>query len=423
LAHSDGISASQIKAFILLLHEKALQANENTLESLTSIDSIERSQIDVALPMASTVKTLDCKEESIETMISILEEHKHLGSPVISLEGYLSDSAVITLKRRTLHDLSRQELVARCIMKCGMELDQSSKPDVSVENAESFGQSLNSDIGRASGFHAYSFGSWRFSVVSCARLLGRYAEPRNVFASLRRLQDVGELELSLETGKTGRAMHLKLHHLAAHVFGDSKSCSVDIPRTKDSLACYNSQLTSSLYDRLSRQEGLSAKKVEHIYSILHQVSISESSTNDPVESNDDDEKNSDSSNRCFHLLIDQYFSQIDESRDQVFVAPVLHPILDGHDRRKIQELTADILILIHEPTLSTNQVGLTFGSKDCIDYTARAITKILHAIDAPRAPVFAWNTHPLWGKWRTYCFKDVYNTVFSILEEKTNFSR
>jgi hypothetical protein len=422
LAHSDGISASQIKAFLLLLREKALQANENTLESLTSIDSTERSQIDVALPMASTVKALDCKEETIETMISILEEHKHLGSPVVSLEGYLSDSAVITLKRRTLQDLARQELVARCIMKCGIKLDQSSKIDVSVENAESFGQSLNRDIGRASGFHAYSFGSWQFSVVSCARLLGRYAEPRNVFASLRRLQDIGELELSLETGKTGRAMHLKLHHLAAHVFGDSKSCSVDTPRRNDSPACCSSQLISSLYDRLSSQEGLSAKKVEHINSILHQVSISESLTIDPVKSREIlDEKCS--VNGCFHLLIDQYFSQIDESRDQVFAAPVLHPILDGDDRRKIQELAADMLMLFHEPTLCTKQLALTFGSEVGIDYTARAITKILHAIDAPRAPVSAWNTHPLWGKWRTYCFKDVYNTVYTILEKNTNVSR
>lgn len=405
LAHSDGLSESQIKAFIALLHKRSLdELDAKPAKSPpTSSDYSSSSYMDVALHMVSTVNALDCKEETIETLISILEEHTFKGSPVLSLEGFLPDSAVVTLKRRTIQELSLHEPVISCIMKCGAELEKVGE---------------NEDVGEHSsaGFRAYSYGRWQFSVVRCTTLLGQYAEPRNVFASLRRLQVSGELELSLDTGKSGRAMHLKLHPLATSFFGDAdSSVSEDLPNLDQS-----TQLVCSLYARFSRQENLCAKKVLFIYSILHQISVSDALSVNEADSNEAREKQHSGSPNDFHLLIDQYFSQTDDGRDQAFFAPPFHKKLSIDDRREVQELTADIIMLHREPTLSANQLALTFGSESNLDYTARAMTKILHAIDAPRASTSAWNTHPLWGKWRSYSFQDLCNAVLSILRTSTN---
>ena len=127
------------------------------------------------MPIQYIVEALDCKEESVETLVSILEEISHLGTPVASLEGFLPDNAVITLKRRTLQDLARQELVARCIIECGVELSKCNIPEVSGGNMELHYQNVNRNGGTASqaGFHAYAFGTWQFSIVGCTRLLGR----------------------------------------------------------------------------------------------------------------------------------------------------------------------------------------------------------------------------------------------------------
>jgi hypothetical protein len=405
LAHTDGISESQIKAFIALLHTKSLQELDESASKSPPTSSYfsSTSYVDVALHMVSTVKALDCKEESIETLISILEEHTYNGSPVLSLEGFLPDSAVVTLKRRTVQELSLIEPVVRCIMKCGFELDKGGE---------------NETVGEHSSFRAYSFGSWQFSIVRCTRLLGQYAEPRNVFASLRRLQASGELELSLDTSKSGRAMHLKLHPLAASIFGESD------PSVSDSLPNLDqpTQLISSLYARFSQQEKLCAKKVVYIYSILHQISVSDSLTVNEVDSYEAGEVQHAGSSNNFHLLIDQYFSLTDEGKDQAFLAPPFHSKLSVDNRREVQELTADMIMLYREPTLSVNQLTLPFGSESNVDYTARAMAKILHAIDAPRAPVSAWNTHPLWGKWRSYSFQELNRVILSILETSTHFS-
>jgi hypothetical protein len=407
LAHTDGISESQIKAFITLLHKKSIQELDESASKSppTSSDFSSTSYMDVALHMVSTVKSLDCKEESIETLISILEEHMYNGSPVLSLEGFLPNSAVVTLKRRTVQELSLVEPVVRCIMKCGVELDK-------------VGENENVGGHSSAVFRAYSFGRWQFSIVRCTRLLGQYAEPRNVFASLRRLQASGELELSLDTGKSGRAMHLKLHPLAASIFGESDLLVSDSLPNLDQ----PTQLISSLYARFSQQEKLCAKKVVYIYSILHQISASDSLSVNEVDSYEAGEVQYSGSSNNFHLLIDQYFSLTDEGRDQAFLAPPFHNKLSVDDRREVQELTADIIMLYREPTLSVNQLALPFGSESNVDYTARAMAKILHAIDAPRAPVSAWNTHPLWGKWRSYSFQELYNVILSILETHTHSS-
>ena len=51
----------------------------------------------------------DCKEESIKTILSLLEEDNPSGPSLLSVEGYLPDAATITLKKRSLDNLEKME--------------------------------------------------------------------------------------------------------------------------------------------------------------------------------------------------------------------------------------------------------------------------------------------------------------------------
>lgn len=156
--------------------------------------------------------------------------------------------------------------------------------------------------------------------------------------------------------------------------------------------------------------------------MLHQVAASESMTEEREEGKRQSKKNTENEDTCgtrkqllFQRLVDRYFSSAEPYEEPDFLAPPIHPECCILDRRKMEELTADVTILIREPTLTAKHPVLTWGSMVNHDYTARAITKILHGIDSPRAPMSNWKTHPLWGKWRTYCFKDINKSVLSIL--------
>jgi len=45
------------------------------------------------------------------------------------------------------------------------------------------------------------------------------------------------------------------------------------------------------------------------------------------------------------------------------------------------------------------------------DYRNLCIAKILHGIDAPRAPIREWYSHILWGKYRSFSFPSILKAV------------
>jgi len=45
------------------------------------------------------------------------------------------------------------------------------------------------------------------------------------------------------------------------------------------------------------------------------------------------------------------------------------------------------------------------------DYRDLCLAKILHSIDAPRAPILEWYNHVLWGKYRSYSFSSIVQAV------------
>jgi hypothetical protein len=121
------------------------------------------------------------------------------------LTGVIYERAAIALKKRILGKLAETEQIAACIKECGSRLDcpsgEADPQDVDKTKAPRNFQSQ---------FLAYSFGSYAFSVATCSNRLGPLAEPRHVFASLRRLQTSNELQLVLDTSPVGRALHVQI---------------------------------------------------------------------------------------------------------------------------------------------------------------------------------------------------------------------
>jgi ATP-dependent DNA helicase Q4 len=118
LGHSDSLSNSQLSTVFLTLQNLVDEA-VNDIPPEAGVDlSHDETNIDnlhVAIPVSQTVDASDCKEESIETMLSLLEEENSSHPSLLSVEGYLPDTATITLKKCALEKLSKVEEVARSI--------------------------------------------------------------------------------------------------------------------------------------------------------------------------------------------------------------------------------------------------------------------------------------------------------------------
>jgi len=61
---------------------------------------------------------------------------------------------------------------------------------------------------------------------------------------------------------------------------------------------------------------------------------------------------------------------------------------------------------------------LKLGVPATIDYTALAITKFLHGIDAPRTPYLTFRQYPLFGKWKTVQFSLIHESIRKVLESR-----
>jgi hypothetical protein len=310
----------------------------------------------------------------------------------LKIQGTLTDQATITLKRRSLEKLSKMEKIAACIAKCGTCLDS---PEATKSPGEDDPQT------KEQRFLAYSFGSHSFSITRCASLLGESAEPRHVFAALRRLQNSGELELILDASPTGRALHMKVEPNGVQFLTRSES-SVD--EMADELArCFSANIAAA------------AKKALDVKHILHRVAS--------VDQSDNSKGGMSASLSLFRELVEKYFDGHevkDTAGDEEEELP------KGARASMRNELRVDVLSLLRDmktfPNFqqsSSRIVGLDILCPEICDYTALAMTKFLHAIDTPRSPYAAFSSHPLYGKWRDVEFSSLLNEVEAMLEQST----
>lgn len=434
LAHSDRLSSDQLEIVFLALQrlvDEALGDIPPEAGIDLSADKLFLDDLHVAIPVLRTVDASDCKEESIETVFSLLEEDNPSDPSLLSVEGYLPDVATITLKKRSLEKLEKLEQIAISISKCGTRMD--SQCEKSTEDTNHYNK-YQQYGGTASekGFYAYSFGTYKFSVVRCARCMGPNTEPRHVYAALRRLQGNGELELALDTTASGRAMHVRMKQDGIHIFrtrgGRNSGPAIEETEVNVNIKA----IVANMSTQFSAKEKVSVGKVESMYEILNQVSCKRSeeegadATDDGKE--DDGEEGDGSSDMIvpqnksprlvlFQKLVQDYFRNgmvaiAEEDASSKHKASYRGVIKEFplQNRHLLTCLSSDISTLLQALGLRRQEqmpMAVRVKESKFSNYRDLCLAKILHSIDTPRAPILEWYSHILWGKYRTYSFSSV----------------
>ena len=375
---------------------------QTALESRSqAISNSSGGNLHIALPVLGTVRGIDCKPETIETFLSLIELEGG-DCPILQIEGYNYDHATIALKKRTLKKLAEREPVAVSIHEVCQCIDT---PLLEKSDEHTEHQHVAAPSAFQRQFLAYSMGSYSFSITQCANRLGAFAEPRHVFAALRRLQSSNELEFALDTSEGGRIFHLKITDNGVEAFTGHDYEKMEI------------ELTEKLFDSFSLSSESGASKVLDMHYILHQVSTASACSR----KNSSASMSKSPSLIRFQELTKAYFGKgLQEERVAVTSELLPSTFFDVRDK----ELQIDAASLMRDLPAMLKQEAiddstLVLGSRTALDYAALAITKFLHGMDTPRTPMLTFRTHPLFGKWRTVDFGLVFGSIQKTLLDAT----
>ena len=433
LAHSDRITTSQIKTVLMTLRELVFEAMEDL--KLSNIPD----HLEVAIPITSTIESSDCKEESIQTILTLLENGSTNYDKLLSIEGILPDIGVITLKKRSIEKLALEEPIFHCLKLCGKiqsKESSASNNDESSNTARYSGHPYQKNITfKQKSFLAYSFGVIEFSVLKCARLLGPNAKPRHVYATLRRLEMRGELEVSFDYSK-GRALHVQISKAGIKQIGAN-----DEDQVIDRMI---SETSKWLSEQLIKQDEAAVSKVETMHRILLCLSTMNDADNvgntNLLKEKEELSLNVKSGSRkCLKVIssrlrllqhiVEEYFTNIPIEDSLLSRIPLKAsfevPGVDLNLAATRSDLSSDIATLLKDHTLLTcrsqsHQHAVRFGTEsNFLEYTALSVTKILHGIATPRTPISAWYGHPLWTKWRKNSFVSILDVVATVMQNVT----
>jgi hypothetical protein len=261
-------------------------------------------------------------------------------------------------------------------------------------------------------FLAYSKGSHSFSISQCANRLGPTAEPRHVFAALRRMQSSNELEFVLDTSETGRIFQLKVSETGFGLF------------RRDDYGKMEENLVDAIFESFSSSSDSGATKFLDMHYILDQVATASELSTDGIDASEQI-SSSDKSPSLFRFqeLTGKYFGEGLES-ERLAIEGLL-PASFSTIREK--ELKIDGLSLLRDlpPLFQQNSEKdpspehLKLGDASRVDYTALAITKFLHGMDTPRTPYLTFRQYPLFGKWKTVDFRLVHESILKVVESRT----
>jgi ATP-dependent DNA helicase Q4 len=395
LSHSNLITKDQVGSLL----RKLKRLVEAAVEAIGSGSSETNRSFHIALPVQETVMDCDCKQETVETILSLIERSGG-DSPLLRVEGLNYDKATIAMKKRSLKKLAEKEEVASCIHAVCECLD----PPIGTSAKETAATLVTHapSISFQKHFLAYSMGAYSFSIAKCANRLGSCAEPRHIFAALRRLQSCNELELHLDTSEKGRIFHLKITELGARIFASSEYEGLE------------EKLTDEIQRSFKLSSNGSADKVLDMHFIMHQVADATASAGE-VDGIIDGKSRS---LLQFQELMHTFFAKgLEEERNKILSE--LLPASFYEVREK--ELTSDVRILFQElPAIYSEQrqnknssTSVEIGHS--VDYTALAVSKFLHGIDSPRTPYLLCRNHPMFGKWKYVNFETIHEAVCKTL--------
>ena len=396
-SHSDLMSQSQIRCVIFAFRKLVRQ----TIASIgCGEDWSQVAAIGVALPLQIFSSACDCKTETLETIFSLLELKEESPTPSVEVDGVTLDKVTISLKRRKIEALMEQEAVARVIKKIAICVDAPAGEKKEDNNIQASYERENS---RRQQFAAYSFGSYCFSVTECANSLGPEAQPRHIFAALRRLQLNGEIELTFDKTAAGKALRLVLNRSGIHFFHG----------TKDDDGQQLEDLASTLTKDMNSIATASANKVLDINYIMRKVAdvnADESCEDEDMDAFDGAAKSA--SLVRFQGLTGQYFetpqhqSMTDENPEN------LPAFVTNFSEKEIQIDTMSVISdLLQISNNGASEDSLQLGNPATSDYTALAVTKFFHGMATVRCPMNFCRFHRFFGKWQAIRFSTLLETV------------
>ena len=409
-SHSDLVSQSQMRSLLFSFRKLVRQ----TISSIECETWSQVSAIGVAIPLQEFSAGIDCKAETIETIFSLLELREDCHTPSVQVEGKTLDQVTISLKRRRIEALVGHEAVAKVIQSCAVCVDAPAGDKKEDRHSQDDG-GFERENSRRQQFASYSFGSYRFSVTQCANMLGPAAQPRHVFAALRRLQSNGEIELTFDKTAAGSALRLVLNNSGIRMFHGNED---DDGQHLESLA-------SSLAEQMNSIATASANKVLDINYIMHQVAdVDKIKPQEPGEegsADEEDQEDLDTTEKSaslvrFQELTGQYFGC---SPDTTMTGEKTENLPCFVNKFSEKEILIDAMAVVSDLMQSTNtkdgEDTLQLSDPKVLDYTALAVTKFFHGMATVRAPIATSRHHRLFGKWQAIRFGTLLATVQKVL--------
>lgn len=387
LAHSDLVCRSQCEAVLRLLKLRIDDAIAKLPEHRTKADPVT-----VAFPLSLMENGCDCKAETIETILSLFEQ-REIGKELLNVEGAFYDRAEVAPKHEALQSLAEGEDVLAAILSCATCTESPLGHGSAIEDwTESRLEAMTNDKSRVSGNR---FGVHSFSISECSNLVGSTAEPRHVFAAMRRLQDKGVVEFNLKTSPENRCLQVRM--------------------TLDGMAAFGSgaidALASEAFERLSATISSTSQKVLDLQEILQQVSKNYLSP--PVKLGGKSK-----SLEIFQDLTSQYLNGLNADATG-------KPKSDDPFRKQpnMIEIARDAQIALQhlsqvQLSLKSTSGSLRFGDFATTDYTSLSVTKFLHGLAPPSIPSALLRHHPVFGRWQDVRFREVHDMIKSLFSRK-----
>ncbi|KAL7578322.1 hypothetical protein ACA910_012730 [Epithemia clementina (nom. ined.)] len=387
LAYTDVIAMSQIEELLSLIVSK-------TKLALSALHQ-KPSQLSIGLPILELTRLCGCKAETVETILSLLEAY--VGIKLLRLDGFIYDKVTIAPRRCSLEDLAKKEDVVKSIHGCSTCVEPAAGSQVDPQSATR---------AQANTVREHGFGSYAFSVTQCANLLGPDAEPRHVFAALRRLQQCRDIDFALDKGAGGGALNIRILECHAALFTNQDDGAV-------------ADLAQQLFELFQQSTDSLAAKTLRIDRILNLVSES----SDPYCGRG---KSKSKTLALFQKLTREYFESdnkdysekdpdphedvFDKVPDPKVLVRDLEPVLQHLEEiAKCQSLSRPT---IRSTTLQSN-----------IDLTALNATKFLHGIVPFVSDLRLCRQHYLFGKYQRAMFPQLHSQVANLLRGQNFLTR
>ena len=392
LANSDRLALSQVESLISVVNER-LHAAIKVLPPSRS----KTLPVCICFPLAASETRCGFKPETAETLLSMMEQRGNK-LPLLTIEGVSYDAATISPIKCRLEELSEKEPVVKALMLCCTCVD----PPLGEKRSSQ----LESDRSSAGG---HSFGSYSFSVSECCNCLGESAEPRHVFAALRRLQQFGALDFVLQSAPRDRVLSIQFSVNGMESFSREN---------------FSKELAREVYDRFHATVSCGERKVADLHNILSHVSTTVEDNAEPTTSQ---ANNKSQSLVVFQQKVNVYFEAETNDAEETTLEMPDSPFETKINRIELARDAQTALTYIADVQSSSSDAStgvavLKVGDHNIPDYTALVVTKFLHGL-APHSMAYSLlRHHPLFGRYQRAEFSTVLKyvrLVFRVDQERS----